>query len=226
MNQSNTIDEAAAPLVTSEQEERVPETVNETSAPESPGPNSRPKLVSVYSLLENSTGGKQLDHIRIQRDETPILLVTSDVPTPANLHFNDTAEYRGYLHCNGASCPFCRAGRARNERILIPVYDLTEGRVRILPVGISQAPNALLPQLFRDRTSGPRVVFISMTDDKKYRVTFAPLNEGVQSGAAAIADFVRQFEAGEIDVNSVFPRFDNDFLASIPSIARVLSLKG
>jgi hypothetical protein len=48
----------------------------------------------------------------------------------------------------------------------------------------------------------------------------------MDDGAAAVAEFRKRWDAGEVDLLSVYPRLDNRELAASPGIARMLKIKG
>jgi hypothetical protein len=80
-----------------------------------------------------------------------------------------------------------------------------------------------MPLLF----SGKRlVVLLSRPDRGRYKVSTVELTAGMDDGAAPIAAFTRRWEAGEVDLASVYPQVGNRELESIPGIATMLLLKG
>jgi hypothetical protein len=121
----------------------------------------------------------------------------------------------------------CRAGQRADERVLLAVYLPATRDVGVLPVSPSIRPGALRPQVMTAIRSEKRVaLLISKPDRVEHRVGTVELKEGMDDGARQIADFNRRWEAGEIDLASVYPRLDNRELAELPGIATMLKLKG
>lgn len=69
------------------------------------------------------------------------------------------------------------------------------------------------------------VMFITR-DGAKYTVSTADLQKDVDGGEAAIKRFLDEYEAGKHILAAVYPRIDNEQLASVEEITRMMSLKG
>jgi len=184
-----------------------------------------PFVENIFATL-STEAPSMLDCIRVGSDEVVVVPFTQ-CADQVDLHFMKGPEFNGYTLCNGSGCPACMAGISIISRFLFPVYDPTEGRVRVLPVPSSKSPHSLLPQLHRETIRGERVaIFINRADNQKYVVTSAALPEDARDGADEISEFLKKFESGEIDLTSVFPKIDNATMAALPSISRKLELKG
>jgi hypothetical protein len=183
-------------------------------------------LTEIFSSLQKNGTASTLDHIHIGQDEIvfiPFTLMADEV----DLHFLKDTDVNAYVLCNGPGCAACASGSNRIGRLLFPVFDPVEGSVRVLPVPSSKSPHSLLPQLQREISGGNRVaVFVNRIDNQKFKVTSAPLAEDARDGAPEIAEFLKNFEAGGIDLGSAYPRIENAAMACIPSIERKLALKG
>lgn len=144
----------------------------------------------------------------------------------ATLHYCREEDLSGYLHCNGEGCLLCRTGRRSEKRLLFPVYVPDFQSVGVLPVSLSNRPKALLPQLAAALSKPEASVLFILREGMLFAVTAAPLKPGCDDGAEVITNFVAEFEAGKLALDSVFPRVSNEHLARIPAIARRAQLKG
>ena len=166
-----------------------------------------------------------LEVVRLGSDETAIIPFTADSEA-VDLHYCSETEINSYVVCNGPDCVLCRIGRKRDQRLLLPVYLPAAGCVGILPVSRSLRPFALLPQITNVlKADKPMVMFVTR-DGAKYTVSTAELQEDVDGGEAAIKRFLEDYEAGFHDLSAVYPRIDNEQLASVEEIRRMMALKG
>ncbi len=171
---------------------------------------------SVESLLEV---------IRLGSDETAIIPFTSDSEA-VDLHYCSETEINSYVICNGPDCVLCRIGRKRDQRLLLPVYLPAAGCVGILPVSRSLRPFALLPQISNVlKAEKPMVMFLSR-EGAKYSISTVELQEDVDGGEAVIKRFLADCEAGLHDLTAVYPKIDNEQLASVEEIGKMMTLKG
>jgi hypothetical protein len=170
-----------------------------------------------------------LSVIRLDANEKTLIPFTTAI-VRAVLHFMDYKDLRGYVHCNGVGCLLCRLGVRIDQRDLLPLYDPIEETIGILPVSPNQREHALLPQLLSalEKLSGGRrsVLIVRKPDKTRFSVTTNELADSVQDGAAEILAFQERFARGEIDLGSVFTRLTNAELAALPSIAKLLRLRG
>ena len=63
-------------------------------------------------------------------------------------------------------------------------------------------------------------------DDRKFYVSTGPLPEDVDDGAEIIQRFQQDFEAGKIDLASVYMQQSNEELAEVPEISTAMKVKG
>ena len=167
----------------------------------------------------------QLERVRLNDNEIAVIPFTTDVQR-IDLHYCDETAINDYVPCNGADCVLCTIGRKAEERILMPVYLPTAGAIGVLPVSPSFRPHALLPQLVNAmKATKPIVVFVKR-EKRKYVVSTADLKADTDSGEERIREFMQEYEANRIDLRSVYTRIDNEQLANITEIARMLTLKG
>lgn len=47
----------------------------------------------------------------------------------ANTHYIKSADYSGYVHCNGRTCPACAKGIRVQPKLFIPLYNITTGQL-------------------------------------------------------------------------------------------------
>ena len=179
-------------------------------------------------LGENDGSGARqpLGAVKLSKNQIAVVLFHSDVER-VPLHYCDFPDLQSYVHCNKPTCALCSAGRGIDERFLLPVYLPTSRTVAVLPISANLRPGALLPQLLPHlRSARPVALLISKPDNAKFIVCAAELTEGQDDGAAVIKLFVAEWEAGHVDLASVFPRLDNRTLAEIPEISEMLKFKG
>lgn len=46
----------------------------------------------------------------------------------ADTHYIKSADYTGYVHCNGRGCPACQKGIRVQPKLFIPLFNMTSGR--------------------------------------------------------------------------------------------------
>jgi len=109
---------------------------------------------------------------------------------------------------------------------LLPVYLPAAGCVGILPVSQSLRPFALLPQISNVlKAEKPMVMFVTR-EVAKYTVSTVELQKDVDGGEVAIKRFLDDYEAGLHDLSAVYPRIDNEQLATVEGIGQMMALKG
>ena len=181
--------------------------------------------VNLLDLAAAESVESLLEVVRLGSDETAIILFTADSEA-VDLHYCSETEINSYVVCNGPDCVLCRIGRKRDQRLLLPVYLPAAGCVGILPVSRSLRPFALLPQISNVlKAEKPMVMFVTR-EGAKYTVSTAELQKDVDGGEAAIKRFLDDYEAGLHDLSAVYPRIDNEQLASVEEIGRMMALKG
>jgi hypothetical protein len=171
-----------------------------------------------------------LSAVRLDGNERLLIPFTTTL-VRAHLHYLDYTSFRGYVHCNGPDCILCRIGRQQDVRDLWPVYDVLGRTVGVLPVSDTMRPHALRPQLmpvFRGlKENAQRVILaVRRLEAGQFVVHTQALLEGGHDGAAEIAAFHKDFEAGRFDLASVFPRVANQDLAGMPEVGLILKMKG
>ena len=180
--------------------------------------------VNLLDVAAAEPGESLLEVVRLGSDETAIIPFTADSEA-VDLHYCSETEINSYVICNGPDCVLCRIGRKRDQRLLLPVYLPASGNVGILPVSRSLRPFALLPQISNVlKADKPMVMFVTR-DGAKYIVSTAELQKDVDGGEAAIRRFLDGYEAGLYDLTSVYPRIDNEQLAAVEEIGRMMALK-
>jgi hypothetical protein len=183
-------------------------------------------LFNIWDEVGQKESAGTLQLVRLNADEVAAVPFTPQVKEVI-LHYSEEPEIRGYVQCNGSGCALCRAGRKPEERLLLPVYVPASRSIGVLPIGRSCRPGALLPQLMPALRSGKRIVLlISKPDRARYQVGSVELTDGMDDGAAQIEAFNKRWEAGEVDLASVYPRVENRELETIPGITTMLRLKG
>lgn len=183
------------------------------------------KKVNLLDVTAAESVESLLEVIRLGSDETAIIPFTAD-SEGVDLHYCSETEINSYVVCNGTDCLLCRIGRKRDQRLLLPVYLPSAGCIGILPVSRSLRPFALLPQISNVlKAEKPMVMFITR-DGAKYTVSTVELQKDVDGGEAVIKRFRDDYEAGLHDLSTVYPIIDNEQLASVEEISRMMTLKG
>jgi len=188
-------------------------------------PVTQSNKVNLLDVAAAEAAESLLEVVRLGSDETAIIPFTADSEA-VDLHYCSETEINSYVVCNGPNCVLCRVGRKRDQRLLLPVYLPAAGCVGILPVSRSLRPFALLPQISNVLKAGKPMVMFVTRKGAKYTVSTAELQKDVDAGEKAIRRFLDDDQAGLHVLAAVYPRIDNEQLASVEEIARMMSLKG
>jgi len=188
-------------------------------------PEIKSNKINLLDVVAGEAAESVLEVVRLGSDETAIIPFTGESEA-VDLHYCPESEISGYVVCNGPDCVLCRIGRKLEQRLLLPVYLPTTGSVGILPISRSLRPFALLPQILNVLKAGKPLVMFVTREGAKYTVSTAELRKDVDGGEEAIKHFVDDSEAGLHNLADVYPRIDNEQLASVEEIARMMSLKG
>lgn len=182
------------------------------------------ETINLFNLV-NPEEQSTLELVRVGQDEIAFLPFTAEGKS-MEVHYCEETEIRSYVPCNEEPCCLCQIGRKKETRILLPVYVPALAKVGILPISRSLRPSSLLPQLTDIlKAQSPLVVF-ARREHTRFLVSTTSLREDMDGGEEAIAAFKAQYEAGELQLATVFPVIANEHLAQIPGIARMLALKG
>jgi hypothetical protein len=178
---------------------------------------------------ETGSGQSELAQVRIDQNERLLIPFCTSV-SEARIHYLEYPSCQGYLKCNGIGCLLCRIGRQVEIRDLLPVFDVIEGTVGVLPVAPSIRPHALKPQLapiLQQVKANQRVLIgVRKLDRTRHAVTSLPLPDGADDGADKIAAFLERFNAGAVDLAAIYPQLANEELAAIHEIANAMKLRG
>lgn len=188
-------------------------------------PDIQSNKVNLLDVAAAETPESLLEVVRLGPDETAIIPFTADSEA-VDLHYCSETEINSYVVCNGPDCVLCRIGRKRDQRLLLPVYLPAAGRVGVLPVSRSLRPFALLPQITNVLKADKPMVMFVIREVAKYTVSTAELQKDVDGGETVIGRFMDEHESGLHSLAAVYPRIDNEQLASVEEIARMMSLKG
>ena len=139
-------------------------------------------LLKEFSEAGNPADQAGLDRVRLGSDEVVVYMFTS-IAEKVDLHFCSEADINDYVLCNGKGCVLCQIGRNLDQRRLMAVYVPEARAVAVLPVGLSQRPYALLPQLLDVlKAPEPQVVFIRRGLREHYRVEARPIPADCDAG--------------------------------------------
>jgi len=190
-----------------------------------PQPETQSTKINLLDVVAVDQADGLLEIVRLGNDETAIIPFTADSEA-VDLHYCPETEINSYVKCNGPDCVLCRIGRKREQRLLLPVYLPAAGCISILPLSRSLRPFALLPQISNVLKAGKPMVMFVMREGSKYTVSTAELQKDVDGGEAVIKRFLEDYGTGCHQLNSVYPRIDDEQLASIDEISRMMALKG
>ena len=184
-----------------------------------------PKKINLLDLVGAESTDSSLEIVRLGSDEVAFIPFTEE-GEEINLHYCLEIEIQGYVICNGNDCVLCKIGRKKEPRILLPVYLPVASCVGVLPVSTSLRPFSLLPQISNVwKAKKPMVVFVTR-QNAKYMVSTADVQKDVDGGESEIKKFLKAYNSGKLELSSVFPKIDNEQLAGIEEIARMMVLKG
>lgn len=188
-------------------------------------PEKQSDTVNLFDIVAEESMESSLGLVRLGNDETAFIPFTAE-SKEVNIHYCSETEINSYVICNGPDCVLCRIGRKQDQRLLLPVYMPAAGSVGILPVSRLLRPSALLPQILNVmKTEKPTVMFV-IREGAKFTVSTSPLQDDVDGGEAAIKQFLEDYKGGHHDLPAVYQKIDNEQLAGIEEIGRMMALKG
>ena len=196
-----------------------------TKPQENTMPENQSNKVNLLDVAAAEAADSLLEVVRLGNDENAIIVFTADSEA-VDLHYCSETEINSYVICNGPDCVLCRIGRKRDQRLLLPVYLPAAGCVGILPVSRSLRPFALLPQITNILKSDKPMVMFVTREGAKYTVSTTNLQKDVDGGETVIKGFMDDYKAGLHGLATVYPSIDNEQLASVEEIGRMMSLKG
>jgi hypothetical protein len=197
----------------------------ETETQEATMQENKSNKVNLLDVAAAESADSLLEVVRIGNDETAIIPFTAESEA-VYIHYCPDSEINSYVLCNGPGCVLCRIGRKRDERLLLPVYLPAAGCVGILPVSKSLRPSALLPQISNVlKAEKPTVMFVTR-EGAKFTVSTSELLNDVDGGESVIKRFLEENNAGNHDLPAVYQKIDNEQLAGIDEIGRMMALKG
>jgi len=186
---------------------------------------SMKEFTNILDLVSDEPSNFPLERVRLSGDETALIPITTS-SLSVDLHYCQEIEIKDSVICNGDGCVLCKIGRKKDSKLLLPVYLPTADQVGVLPVSKSLRPFSLLPQIARGLKAGKPFVMFVVRDGMKFTVSTSELQDDVYCGEKVIRGFLEDFKAGLVDLTSVYPRIDNEELAGIDEIARMMALKG
>jgi len=171
----------------------------------------------------------KLQLLRIERNQIVIELFTPNAATVA-IHFCEERELKSYIRCNGDGCVLCLAGKSVEERVLLPVYVPVEGIIKVLSISPNTRPGALRPPIEwllkrLAEQSGPVFAVVTKPDRMIFQVIPVQPRVHQNTGQTTVAEFVKRWESGQVDLTEVYPQHCNDVLRAIPGIKTMLDLK-
>jgi hypothetical protein len=181
--------------------------------------------VNLFDIATAESVESSLELVRLDNDETAFITFTAESKA-VNIHYCSEPEINSYVICNGPGCVLCRIGRKQDQRLLLPVYLPAASSVGILPVSKSLRPRALLPQILNVLKAKKITVLFVVREGAKFTVSTSELQDDVDGGEAVIKLFQEEFKAGNHDLQAVYQKIDNEQLAGVEEIGRMMALKG
>lgn len=188
-------------------------------------PEDHPTKVNLLDVVADESSESLFEVVRLGVDETAIIPFTSESEA-AEIHYCSETEINSYVICNGPDCVLCRIGRKQDQRLLLPVYLPVGSCVGILPMSRSLRPFALLPQIINVLKAGKPMVMFVTREGPKYTVSTKELERNEDGGEVVIKRFLEEYEVGIHSLATVYQNIDNQQLAGVEEIARMMSLKG
>lgn len=188
-----------------------------------------PGLINVFDTWakdSSSSAEQPLEMVRIGYDACHILFFT---PEGCQVRVHYAEEEKAYVHCNGNSCMMCRVGKAPQIRHLLPVYEVAAGKIGVLSILYSKnpKPGSLKVQLegLKPTVNGQRLVAIRKVDDYRFAVVSEELAEDFDDGTKPVAKFVRQMEAGKVNLRAVYRTLTNAQMAELDGVANLIKVR-
>ncbi len=181
--------------------------------------------VNLFDIAAADSVESPLELVRLGNDETAFIPFT---PTSVSvfIHYCPDTEINSYVICNGPDCVLCKIGRKQDQRLLLPVFMPAASCVGILPVSNSLRPYSLLPQILNVlKAEKPTVMFV-VREGAKFTVSTSELKPDVDGGETVIKAFLEEYNAGNHDLKTVYQKIDNEQLAGVEEIGRMMALKG
>lgn len=85
---------------------------------------------SVEQYNEEKYGG--LFRLQNDQDFADVIFLYQNIHDVlvADTHYVKSADYSGYVHCNGRGCPACAKGIRVQTKLFIPVYNITDSEIQ------------------------------------------------------------------------------------------------
>ena len=190
------------------------------------------KLRNAVDLFQSEVGDSTQNTLTTLRVGSDAKFVIPFTPSVAMLDVHFAAySLRRYVQCNGAHCVLCEVGNNKQPRILLPVYDVEERTVVVLGMSSNCRPRALLAQLqpalrhvLADES--PILLSIRKQGSAEFDVAQFELADDADDGAEAIRLFTEALDNGSVSIASVVDVIENEVLAGIPEVARILAARG
>ncbi|MBF0238107.1 MAG: hypothetical protein HQM12_10400 [SAR324 cluster bacterium] len=166
----------------------------------------------------------------------PLKIVNLDGNTPFSVfthlckvvyrHYVNKPGLRGYFQCNGDDCLWCDAGIAKKATAFLPVSVPSEREIQMLPMPVNNSPGALLPQVLSQAEVPDRTIsVVTKLSNYSYDLKSRPLGQDEYDCAQEIEDFMKKWDAGEIDLESLIPQLSNEELEELPWMQELLRFK-
>jgi hypothetical protein len=191
---------------------------------------TNPPLVSITNWLDDeSQDGSPLSVLRLSTEPVYLSLFT-DQGSDIEAHYLEATDdwAGGYVRCLKGSCPACKAQIERKRFLLLPVADLTDGRIKVLRVPAEKGPGRLRTEIITVLALPDRDGIVTkITRGRDYHHSVEALrNEPLGLDiAATIKRFIDAINAGSIDLKSVVISMAAAEMAEHERVAKRLALE-
>lgn len=187
--------------------------------------------VAKWDREADQPAGTGLEIVRLNAsDKLLVPFMTSVVST--SVHWLEAGDHRGYVRCNGTPCVLCQIGDRPKQFDLLPIYDVMQQQVCVLPIGSDTRPNSLKPRMMemlrhlKAHPSQRLLVVVSKPTAVTYAVTWQDLPTAVEIRASLTSKFKDRLESGAVRLESVYQQLSNDDLALFPKVASAMEARG
>ena len=128
----------------------------------------------------------------------------------ADVHYINSSEYSGYVHCCGSGCPACAKGLRVQTRLFIPMYNLNTNKIEFFDRS-SRFANQLQRDVFSKFADPSEYVFRIVRHGKSgsYDTTYEILLAGKLKGTS--------YEQILSENHATFPEYYNTIVKDMPA---------
>ena len=115
-----------------------------------------------FKTIKNYNETKFAGTFRLTNDgdyaDVVFLYRSQDDVMVADTHYLKSAEYNGYVHCNGRGCPACGKGIRIQTKLFVPMYNFTDNEIQFWDRTMTFEPQ-LMKDVFKNYPNPSEYVF-------------------------------------------------------------------